>query len=64
MGQGNLIASCLDEVSAGAHSAIRLLARHQGGRRAVEHDAGIDAKAVFDGITALQPRTATKAPMK
>ena len=54
VGQGNLIASCLDEVTVGAHSALELLKRHQQGLRSVEHDAGIDAKAVYDGITATQ----------
>ena len=63
VGQGNLIASCLDEVVAGAHSAIELLNRHQQGLRSIPHDAGIDAKAVYDGITATQPRTLADKPL-
>ena len=63
VGQGNLIASCLDEVHVGAHSALELLQRHQQGLRSIQHDAGIDAKAVFDGITATQPRTPADKPL-
>ena len=63
VGQGNLIASCLDEVLVGAHSALELLKRHQQGLRSIQHDAGIDAEAVFDGITATQPRTPADKPL-
>ena len=63
VGQGNLIASCLDEVRVGAHTAIELLKRHQQGLRSIRHDAGIDAKAVYDGITATQPRTPADKPL-
>ena len=63
VGQGNSIASCLDEVIVGAHSALELLKRHQKGLRLVPHDAGIDAKAVYDGITATQPRTPADKPL-
>ena len=63
VGQGNVIASCLDEVTVGARSALELLKRHQHGLRSVQHDAGIDAKAVYDGITASQPRTPADKPL-
>ena len=63
VGQGNLIASCLDEVIVGARSALELLDRHRQGLRSIQHDAGIDAKAVFDGITAVQPRTPADKPL-
>ena len=63
VGQGNLMASCLDEVIVGARSAFELLKRHQQGLRWVQHDAGIDAKAVYDGITATQPRTPADKPL-
>ena len=63
MGQGNLIASYLDEVHVGAHSAVELLKRHEQGLRSIQHDAGIDAKSVYDGITAVQPRTLADKPL-
>ena len=63
VGQGNLIASCLDEVLVGARSALELLKRHEQGQRSIQHDAGIDAKAVYDGITATQPRTLADKPL-
>ena len=63
VGQGNLIASCLDEVFVGARSALELLKRHEQGQRSIQHDAGIDAKAVYDGITATQPRIPADKPL-
>ena len=63
VGQGNLIASCLDEVHVGAHSAGELLKRHEQGLRSIQHDAGIDAKSVYDGITAVQTRTPADKPL-
>ena len=35
----------------------------QQGLRSIRHDAGIDAKAVYDGITATQPRTPADRPL-
>ena len=57
VGQGNIIATALDEICSGASSATKMLERHQHKRRAVEHDAGVDAKAVFEGILAECPKT-------
>ena len=35
----------------------QLLERRSSCWRLIEHDAGIDARAIFDGVTAEQPRT-------
>ena len=43
--------------------ATQLLARHAGRQRSIEHDACVDAKAVFDGITAQCPRTPADKPL-
>merc|ERR1712185_261303 len=51
-GKGNMVATALDEISSGAETAIDMLARHAKRQRAIQHDACVDAKAVFDGITA------------
>ena len=56
MGQGNLIATAFGEVQRGAATARQLLERQAASRRAVEHDAAVDAKSVFDGITAEQSK--------
>ena len=63
IGQGNLIATAIEEIQAGAMSARQLLDRHSSCQRLVEHDAGIDARAVFDGVTADQPRTPAEKPL-
>mgnify|MGYP003328543848 CR=1 FL=1 len=63
MGQGNLIATAMDEVECGAGSARQLLERHAECRRSVPHDAAVDAKAVFDGVTAEQPKTPAEKPL-
>jgi len=63
VGQGNLIATAIDEVQCGAATARQLLDRHAGCRRAVQHDAAVDAKAVFDGVTAEQPKTPAEKPL-
>ena len=63
VGQGNLIATAIDEVQRGAATARQLLDRHAECRRAVEHDAAVDAKAVFDGVTAEQPKTPAEKPL-
>ena len=42
---------------------MELLKGHQQGLRSVQHDAGIHAKAVYDGITATQPRTPADKPL-
>ena len=44
-------------------TARQLPGRHSECRRSIEHDAGIDARAVFDGITAAQPRTPAEEPL-
>ena len=43
--------------------ATQLLALHGGRQRSIEHDACVDAKAVFDGITAQCPRTPADKPL-
>ena len=63
VGQGNLIATAIDEVQCGAATARQLLDRHAECRRAVQHDAAVDAKAVFDGVTAEQPKTPAEKPL-
>ena len=63
VGQGNLIATAIDEVQRGAATARQLLERHAGCRRAIEHEAAVDAKAVFDGVTAEQPNTPAEKPL-
>ena len=63
IGQGNLVATAIEEIQAGAMTARQLLARHSSCRRLIEHDAGIDARAVFDGVTATQPRTPAEKPL-
>ena len=44
-------------------SARQLLERHSSCERLIEHDAGIDARAVYDGVTAVQPRTPAEKPL-
>ena len=44
-------------------TARQLLERHSSCQRLIEHDAGIDARAVFDGVTAQQPRTPSEKPL-
>ena len=63
VGQGNLIATAMDEVQCGAATARQLLERHCSASRAIEHDAAVDAKAVFDGITAEMPKTPAEKPL-
>ena len=63
VGQGNIIATAIDEVQCGAATARQLLDRHAECRRAVQHDAAVDAKAVFDGVTAEQPKTPAEKPL-
>ena len=63
VGQGNLIATAMDEVECGAGTARQLLERHAECRRSVPHDAVVDAKAVFDGVTAEQPKTPAEKPL-
>ena len=57
VGQGNMVATALDEIHSGVENATQLLARHHGRQRSIGHDACVDAKAVFDGATAQCPRT-------
>ena len=57
VGEGNLIATAIDEVQSGATTARQLLDRHSECQRSIQHDAAVDAKAVFDGITAEQLKT-------
>ena len=63
IGQGNLIATAIEEIQAGAMTARQLLDRHSSCQRLIEHDAGIDARAVFDWVTADQPRTPAEKPL-
>ena len=56
-------ATATDEIHCGAEKAIHLLARHAERRRSIEHDACVDAKAVFDGITAECPKTPADKPL-
>ena len=60
IGQGNLVATAIEEIQSGAR---QLLDRHSSCDRLIEHDAGIDARAVFDGVTAEQPRTPAERPL-
>ena len=62
-GQGNLITVALDEVWSGATTPSQLLKRSQQHGRAIEHDVCVDAKAVFDGITAECPKTPADKPL-
>ena len=62
-GQGNLITTAMDEIWSGATSAAKLLERHSQGRRCIEHDAIVDAKAVWDGVTAECPKTPADKPL-
>ena len=63
VGQGNLIATAIDEVQRGAATAKQLLERQSEGRRAVQYDAAVDARAVFDGVTAEQANTPAEKPI-
>ena len=63
VGQGNLIATAIDEVHCGAATARQLLDRHAECRRSIQHEAAVDAKAVFDGITAEQPKIPAEKPL-
>ena len=63
LGQGDLVATAIDEIQTGAMSARQLLDRHSDCQRSIEHDAGIEAKSVFDGINAEQPRTPAEKPL-
>lgn len=56
IGQGNLIATAIEEIQAGMMSARQLPERHSSCERLIEHDAGIEARAVCDRVTAPQPR--------
>ena len=63
VGQGNLLATAIDEVQRGAASARQLLQRQAECTREVEHEAAVDASAVFDGATAEQPNTPAEKPL-
>ena len=63
VGQGIMVVTFLDEIHSGVETATQLLARHAGRQRSIEHDACVDAKAVFDGITAQCPRTPADKPL-
>ena len=51
------------KIHSGVETATQLLARHACRQRSIEHDACVDAKAVFDGITAQCPRTPADKPL-
>ena len=57
VGQGNMIATALDEISSGAKTALDVLARHAKRQRSIQHCACVDAKAVYDGVTADCPKS-------
>ena len=63
VGQGNLVATALDEIHSGAETAVGMLKRHAQRQRAIEHGACVDAKAVFDGITAECPKSPADKPL-
>ena len=63
VGQGNMVATALDEISSGAETARDMLARHAKRQRAIEHDACVDARAVFDGITDECPKSPADKPL-
>ena len=52
--QGRLLQLCLEEVLRGARAAATLI--EQSGR-ILPLDVGVDAKAVYDSITAVSPKT-------
>ena len=58
-----MIATALDEISSGAETALDMLARHAKRQRSIEHDACVDAKAVYDGITADCPKSPADKPL-
>ena len=58
-GQGNLVTTAINELLLGVTTPSQLLARK---KREIEHDAGVDARAVFDGITAECPKTPADTP--
>ena len=58
-----MIATAFDEVWSGVTTPNQLLARHKQRERAIEHDACVDAKAVFDGVTAECPTTPADKPL-
>ena len=62
-GQGNLVATAVDAVQRGAVTARQLLARQTECQRSVQHEAVVDAKAVYDGVTAEQPQTPAERPL-
>ena len=53
----------MDEIWSGPETAVKLLARHMERRRLIEHDACVDAKAVYEGITAECPKTPSDKPL-
>ena len=44
-------------------TARQLLARQTECQRSVQHEAVVDAKAVYDGVTAEQPKTPAEKPL-
>ena len=63
VGQGNLIATALGEISSGAETALEMLARHAKRQRPMEHDACVDAKAVYEKVTAECRNTPADKPL-
>ena len=53
----------MDEIQSEVETATQLPARHAGRQRSIEHDACVDAKAVFDGVTAEYPKTPPDKPL-
>ena len=63
VGQGNLIATAMGEIWSGVDTALKTFARRKEQRRMIEHDACVDAKAVFDGVIAQYPKTPADKPL-
>ena len=63
VGQGNLIATAIDEVQHGAATARQHQERQDECHISVWHEVAVDAKAVFDGVTAEQPKTPAEKPL-
>ena len=62
VGQGGFIAMAIDEVQRGAATARQFLERQAECQRSVRHEAAVDAKVLFDGITAEPPWTPAEYP--
>ena len=59
VGQGQILAACFDEVACGAMTAAELLKRRADHAGVLKQDAVLDARGVFDSVTAdpIKPPT-------